>query len=304
MIPARFGYLAPRSLAEVLDLLADRGDEIKVMAGGQSLVPLLRLRLAAPETIVDLGALAELRSVEDLGPVYRVGAMVTQRAFIESPVAQAWGSVRDAGSDLADPLVRNRGTFGGSLAHADPAGDWPAVALVLGASFRLQSSTGIREVGTDDFFTGLFATALADNELLTHIDIPKPAPGTCSAYIKVPHPASGYPVVGVGVSVTVEGGVCRTARLALTGVALTPVRAREAEAALVGKPLTPDVLATAAALAPSGVEVIGDDYAPADYRRHLIGVVARRALNRAAGDHLVALNSPTSNRAEGYATNV
>jgi carbon-monoxide dehydrogenase medium subunit len=293
MIPARFGYLAPRSVAQVLDLLAERGDEIKVMAGGQSLVPLLRLRLASPETIVDLGALTELRLVEDLGPVYRVGAMVTHRALLESPVAQAWDVVRDAGADAADPLVRNRGTFGGSLAHADPAGDWPAVALAVGAACRLQSSSRTRLVAVDDFFTGLFTTALADDELLTQIDIPKPGPGTCSAYIKIPHPASGYPVVGVGVSMTVQDGICRAARLALTGVSLTPLRARPAEAALVGQPVTPDVLAAAAALAPSGVDIIGDDYAPAEYRRHLVEVVTRGVLNRAAGHHLV-VNQPTS----------
>jgi carbon-monoxide dehydrogenase medium subunit len=205
-------------------------------------------------------------------------------------VGQAWGVVRDGGWDLADPLVRNRGTFGGSLAHADPAGDWPAVALVLGASLHVQSATGIRDIEADDFFTDLFTTALADNELLTHIDIPQPAPGTCSGYIKLPHPASGYPVVGVGVSMTVEDGVCRAARLALTGVALTPVRARAAEAFLVGKALTPETLAGAAAVSASGIDVIGDSYAPEEYRRHLIKVIARRVMNRAAGDSVAALN--------------
>lgn len=281
MIPAKFGYVAPGSVAEVVDLLAERGDEVKLMAGGQSLVPLLRLRFASPETIVDLRAVDELRAVEDLGQVHRVGAMVTHREFIESPVAQSWGVVRDAGWDLADPLVRNRGTFGGSLAHADPAGDWPAVALALGATLRVRSSSGTREIRADDFFTDLFTTALAENELLTHIDIPKPAPGTRSAYLKVPHPASGYPVVGLGVSLAVENGVCRAARVALTGVAVTPVRASKAEAFLEGKPLTPETLAEAAAVSASGIDVIGDSYAPEDYRRHLIEVVAGRVLDRA-----------------------
>lgn len=281
MIPAKFGYVAPGSVADVVDLLAERGDEVKLMAGGQSLVPLLRLRFASPETIVDLRAVDELRTVEDLGQVHRVGAMVTHREFLESPVAQSWGAVRDAGWDLADPLVRNRGTFGGSLAHADPAGDWPAVALALGATLRVQSSSGTREIRADDFFTDLFTTALAENELLTHIDIPKPAPGTRSAYLKVPHPASGYPVVGLGVSLAVENGVCRAARVALTGVAVTPVRASKAEAFLEGKPLTAETLAEAAAVSASGIDVIGDSYAPEDYRRHLIEVVAGRVLDRA-----------------------
>lgn len=280
MIPVSFGYVAPRSVADVVDLLAERGEEVKVMAGGQSLIPLLRLRLAAPEAIVDLRALDELRAVEDLGPVYRVGAMVTHRGLIESPVARSWGVVRDAGLDLADPLVRNRGTFGGSLAHADPAGDWPAVALVLGATCRVRGSAGIREIGTDDFFTGLFTTALAGSDLLTHVDIPKPAPGTYSGYVKVPHPASGYPVVAAGASITVEHGICRAARLALTGVAATAVRARAAEAFLVGKALTPETIAAAAALSASGIDVIGDSYAPEGYRRHLIEVVCRRVLSR------------------------
>lgn len=281
MIPAKFGYVAPGSVADVVDLLAERGDEVKLMAGGQSLVPLLRLRFASPETIVDLRAVDELRTVEDLGQVHRVGAMVTHREFLESPVAQSWGAVRDAGWDLADPLVRNRGTFGGSLAHADPAGDWPAVALALGATLRVRSSSGTREIRADDFFTDLFTTALAENELLTHIDIPKPAPGTRSAYLKVPHPASGYPVVGLGVSLAVENGVCRAARVALTGVAVTPVRASKAEAFLEGKPLTAETLAEAAAVSASGIDVIGDSYAPEDYRRHLIEVVAGRVLDRA-----------------------
>lgn len=281
MIPAKFGYVAPGSVADVVDLLAERGDEVKLMAGGQSLVPLLRLRFASPETIVDLRAVDELRAVEDLGQVHRVGAMVTHREFLESPVAQSWGAVRDAGWDLADPLVRNRGTFGGSLAHADPAGDWPAVALALGATLRVRSSSGTREIRADDFFTDLFTTALAENELLTHIDIPKPAPGTRSAYLKVPHPASGYPVVGLGVSLAVENGVCRAARVALTGVAVTPVRASKAEAFLEGKPLTAETLAEAAAVSASGIDVIGDSYAPEDYRRHLIEVVAGRVLDRA-----------------------
>lgn len=281
MIPAKFGYVAPGSVAEVVDLLAERGDEVKLMAGGQSLVPLLRLRFVSPETIVDLRAVDELRTEEDLGQAYRVGAMVTHREFMESPVAQSWGAVRDAGWDLADPLVRNRGTFGGSLAHADPAGDWPAVALALGATLRVRSSSGTREIRADDFFTDLFTTALAENELLTHIDIPKPAPGTRSAYLKVPHPASGYPVVGLGVSLAVENGVCRAARVALTGVAVTPVRAGKAEAFLEGKPLTPETLAEAAAVSASGIDVIGDSYAPEDYRRHLIEVVAGRVLDRA-----------------------
>lgn len=280
MIPASFGYVAARSVAGVVDLLAERGDEVKVLAGGQSLIPLLRLRLAAPEAVVDLRALDELRAVEDLGPVYRVGAMVTHRAFTESPVADSWGVVRDAGRDLADPLVRNRGTFGGSLAHADPSGDWPAVALALGTTCRVRSSAGVREVGADDFFTGPFTTALAGDELLTHVDIPKPAPGTYSGYVKVPHPASGYPVAGAAVSITVEDGICRAARLALTGVATTAVRAGAAEDYLVGKALTPETLAAAAALSASGIDVIGDSYAPEEYRRHLIEVVCRRVISR------------------------
>ena len=199
----------------------------------------------------------------------------------DSAVASAWRVVRDGGADLADPLVRNRGTFGGSLAHADPAGDWPPIALVLGATMHVRSIDGSRAIRADDFFTDLFTTAMSERELLTHIDLPKPCPDTVSAYVKLPHPASGYAIAGAAVTLVVADGNARSVRIALTGVTTTPTRARASEQCLDGAPLTPEAVAAAGALAADGLDITGDSYAPEAYRRNLVGVLVRRALERA-----------------------
>jgi carbon-monoxide dehydrogenase medium subunit len=286
MIPAGFAYAAPSTTEAVLALLAERPDEVKLMAGGQSLIPLLRLRLACPDILVDLRRLTELRAVDDLGHAFRVGAMVTHRDIIDSEAARAWQIVHDGGADLADPLVRNRGTFGGSIAHADPAGDWPPIALALNATMHVRGLHGTRTVAADEFFTDLFTTAIDEGELLTHIEFATPAAGDRSAYVKIPHPASGYAVAGAAVVVSVVDGVCRGARIVLTGVATGPVRARAVEDALLGQEITTGVLARAAGWAAEGIGFIGDSYAPEEYRRNLAGVAVRRALQRAVSPHV------------------
>jgi carbon-monoxide dehydrogenase medium subunit len=286
MIPSSFDYRAADTVEEAAALLEEYGDAAKLLAGGQSLLPLLKLRFAAPGLVVDLGRLEELRRIQANGTV-RVGAMVTHDQMGRSAVlAERFPLIADAAADIADPLVRNRGTFGGSLAHADPAGDWPAVALALGARIHATSRSGARDIPVDEFFTDVFTSALAGNEVLTHIDLPNPEPGARSAYVKIPNPASGYAVAGAAAVLTVDpSGICRSARVAVTGVASVPYRAAGTETALVGRELTPAVVRDAADAASAGIEPLSDVFAPGAYRQHLATVVTRRAL-------LKALSSP------------
>jgi carbon-monoxide dehydrogenase medium subunit len=283
MIPSTFDYAAPETLREALSMLAATDHDTKVMAGGQSLIPLLKLRLASPEVVMDISRLDELRTIEETPSGFRIGALVTHDRLInDEAIGRNWSIFEDAGDDLADPLVRNRGTFGGSLAHADPAGDWPAVALATDAVVHVQSLRGSREIPVKELFTYLFTADVAEDEILTHVDLAKPTPGTVTAYVKIPHPASGYAVAAAGVSLTIDaGGTCRAARVALIGVATTPLRAEGAEAALEGSVLDSEAVERAVERAADGIDVMGDTYAPVDYRRHLIKVVTGRAIRRA-----------------------
>jgi carbon-monoxide dehydrogenase medium subunit len=283
MIPSSFAYTAPDTLRDALSALAENPDDTKVMAGGQSLIPLLKLRLASPAVVVDISRLETLREIEQTPSAFRIGALVThERLLNDEAITGYWSLIKDAGEELADPLVRNRGTFGGSLAHADPAGDWPAVALAADAVIHVQSLRGAREIPVKDFFTYLFTADLADDEILTHVELVKPVPGTVTAYVKIDHPASGYAVAAAGVSLTIDaGGTCRAARVALTGVATTPLRSVGAEGALEGRTIDADAIQTAVDHAADGIDVMGDGYAPVEYRRHLIGVVTGRAIRRA-----------------------
>jgi carbon-monoxide dehydrogenase medium subunit len=282
VIPSTFAYVAPETLDDALSILA-ADDDTKVMAGGQSLIPLLKLRLASPEVVMDISRLEHLREMEETPSAFRIGALVTHERLInDDTITRTWSIIKDAGEDLADLLVRHRGTFGGALAHADPAGDWPAVALATDAVMNVQSLRGAREIAIKDFFTYLFTADIADDEILTHIELSKPAPGTVTAYVKIAHPASGYAVAAAGVSLTIDaGGTCRAARVALTGVATTPLRSAGAEHALEGSVIGADAVRLAVEHAADGIDVMGDTYAPAEYRRHLIGVVTGRAIQRA-----------------------
>jgi carbon-monoxide dehydrogenase medium subunit len=287
VIPSRFAYAAPDTLHDALSILA-ADDDTKVMAGGQSLIPLLKLRLASPAVVMDISRLENLREIEETPTAFRVGALVTHEHLInDNTIARNWSIITDAGDDLADPLVRNRGTFGGSLAHADPAGDWPAVALATDAVVHVQSLRGARRIPIDDFFTYLFTADIADDEILTHVELAKPVTGTVSAYVKIAHPASGYAVAAAGVNLTLDaGGTCRAARVAMTGVATIPLRSAGAERALEGSVVDADAVRLAVKHAADGIDVMGDTYAPVDYRRHLIGVVTGRAIQRALARRL------------------
>jgi carbon-monoxide dehydrogenase medium subunit len=283
VIPSTFAYTAPETLNDALSILAANDDDTKVMAGGQSLIPLLKLRLASPSVVMDISRLDNLREIEETPTAFRIGALVThERLTDDHTIARNWPIITDAGEDLADPLVRNRGTFGGSLAHADPAGDWPAVALATDVVVHVQSLRGTRKVPIKDFFTYLFTADLADDEILTHAELPKPVPGTVTAYVKISHPASGYAVAAAAVSVTIDAdGSCLAARVALTGVATTPLRSAGAECELEGGVIDADAVRRAIEHAADGIDVMGDTYAPVEYRRHLIGVVTGRAIQRA-----------------------
>jgi aerobic carbon-monoxide dehydrogenase medium subunit len=281
MIPAAFGYTRPSDLEEALTAIATDGGA-KVIAGGQSLLPLMKLRLASVETLVDIGRLGELRGVERLDDGrLSVGALTTYAALAESPAIH-YGVLRDALPTIGDVQVRNRGTVGGAIAHADPASDLAAVVLALDADLVLQSAGGSRTVKANGFFEGPFSTAMAHDELLTRVILPRPLDNAGSAYASLEQPASGYPMVGVGaVVVKGAGGVVEWAGIGVTGVADHPYRATEVESALVGTAGTPEVIAAAVANVVGGRSVNGDIHASAAYRAAMAVVYARRAIEAA-----------------------
>ncbi len=281
MIPAAFGYTRAGSVDEALKALAADGGA-KVIAGGQSLLPLMKLRLATVETLVDIGRLGELRGVERLDDGrLAVGALTTYADLADSPAIH-YGVLRDALPTIGDVQVRNRGTVGGAVAHADPASDLPAVLLALDAELVLQSAGGTREVKVDGFFTGPFSTAMRHDELLTQIRLPAPLDNAGSAYVSLEQPASGYPMAGVGAVVIVgSGDVIEWAGIGVTGVADHPYRASEVEAALVGTKGTAADVAAAAATVVGGRTVNSDIHASAEYRAAMAVVMARRAIEAA-----------------------
>ena len=283
MIPAQFDYVAPATLEEALEALAQAGDDAKLIAGGQSLLPVLRMRLNAPSVVIDLGRIRALRGIRDDVEVLTIGAMTTHADVLASPVVRENALVvTKALEQLADPQVRHRGTFGGALAHADPAGDLGAPALALGAQFEIAGPTGSRIVEADDFFEDLFTTAIADSEILTEVRIPKKA-GWGAHYEKFVRVAHQWPIVAVAAAVKVDGGTISEARVGLTNMGSTPLRARAVEAALVGKPATDEAVREAAASAPEGTSPPSDLNGDADYRKHLSTVLTRRAVLAAAG---------------------
>jgi carbon-monoxide dehydrogenase medium subunit len=283
VIPARFDYLAPATVDEALAALAKAGDEAKIMAGGQSLLPVLRMRLNAPEMVVDLGKIEALRGVRDEGDAIVIGAMTRHIDVLNDPLVRENAFVITKAVELlADPQVRHRGTFGGALAHADPAGDLGAPALALDAEFVIAGPGGTRTVAADDFFVDLFATAIGEGEILTEVRIPKRA-GWGAHYEKFVRVAHQWPIVAVAAAVHVQDGVIAEARVGLTNMGSTPLRARSVEAALVGKPATDEAVRAAAASAAEGTNPPSDLNGDADYRRHLVTVLTRRAVLAAAG---------------------
>jgi carbon-monoxide dehydrogenase medium subunit len=283
VIPARFEYAAPTTLEEALAALAEGGDDAKIMAGGQSLLPVLRMRLNTPDLVVDLGRIEALRGIRDDGDAIVVGATTTHAEVLDHPLVRENAFViTKAVEQLADPQVRHRGTFGGAVAHADPAGDLGAPCLALDAEFVVAGPGGTRTVAAEDFFVDLFTTAIEDGEILTEIRIPK-RPGWGAHYEKFVRVAHQWPIVAVAAAVQVDGGTIREARVGLTNMGSTPLRARAVEDALVGQPATDAAVREAAAAAAAGTNPPSDLNGDADYRRHLATVLTRRAVLAAAG---------------------
>jgi carbon-monoxide dehydrogenase medium subunit len=282
VIPAAFDYQRAGTLDEALGLIGASGT--KVIAGGMSLLPLMKLRLANPEKLVDIGRLKELKGVRKLDDGrLAVGAMTTYAELAESP-ARHYGLLRDALPDIGDVQVRNRGTVGGAVAHCDPASDLPAVLLALDAEIVARSKRGERVLPADGFFLGAFTTELADDELITEIRLPGPRDDAGSAFRSLSQRASGYSIVGVAVVVIFERGDAITkAGIALTGVGEAPYRARDVEAALIGTDGGAAAIASAAAHATDGVTVNGDIHADAAYRTAMAEVYTRRAIEAAVG---------------------
>jgi carbon-monoxide dehydrogenase medium subunit len=267
---------------EAVALLSSNPDA-KLLAGGHSLIPAMKLRLSAPAAIVDLGGVSGLNTIST-GNGATIGALTTYRQLLDNADLKGpFPIIAETANVVGDPHVRNRGTLGGSLAHSDPAADFTAVMLALNASVTAIGSGGERTIAVDDLFVDLFTTSLEADEIITSISIPAASAGTGQAYEKHAHPASGYAVVGVAAVLTVSGGTIQSARVAVTGAPSKATRAAATEAALTGKPANAETIAAAAAQAADGLDLNGDTYASAEYRGHLVKVLAKRAITRAAG---------------------
>jgi aerobic carbon-monoxide dehydrogenase medium subunit len=279
MIPANFNYEAPSTLNEALSLLAGNEDA-KILAGGHSLLPAMKLRMAQPAMLIDLGRIGGLSYIRDSGEKIAIGAMATHAEIAASKdLHKSSPLLAQAATQIGDTQVRNRGTIGGALAQAHPAADYPAAVLALDAEIVACSNSGERVIAASQFFTGIFATALRNDEIITEVRVPKTT-GEGVSYTKFHHPASGYAVVGVAVRVKKSGNKIDMAAVGITGVSEVAYRATAVEKALRGKPFSS--IADAAEHAADEASVISDVYASAEYRRHLVSVITKRALEAAA----------------------
>lgn len=283
MIPAAFDYLAPTSVEEALDALSEHGDDAKIMAGGQSLLPVLRMRLNAPEVVIDLGRIDSLRGVREDGDELVIGALTTHSEIVTNDLIREHALLLSkAAAEVADNQIRHRGTFGGACAHADPAGDMGSAALAMDAVFVIAGRGGTRSVPATEFFVDLFETAIGEDEILTEIRVPKKT-GWGAHYEKFVRVAHQWPIVAAAATVRVEGGTIAEARVALTNMGSTSLRASATEAALAGVAATEDGVRPAAEQAVEGTNPPSDLNGDSDYRRHLATVLTRRAVLAAAG---------------------
>ena len=284
MIPAQFDYVAPTSVAAAIAALTEGGEDAKVLAGGQSLIPVLRLRLSYPSVLVDLRKIDELRGVREEGNELVIGAMTRHADVVEDPLVKQYaGLVAVAAATVADPAVRHRGTFGGALAHADPAGDLAAVALALDAKLVAEGPGGRRTIAAADFFLDYLQTSLSPDEVLVEVRLPKLEGQWGVAYEKFNRTAQAWAIVGAAVAVRRENGAIAEARVGLTNMGSTPVRATAVEAALAGAAADVGAIAAAAEHAADGTNAPADLSAQSDYREHLARVLTRRAVITAAG---------------------
>lgn len=282
MYPAAFEYHTPGTLREAFDLLTRLKDDAKILAGGHSLLPAMKLRLARPGHLVDLRKVPGLAGIKEDGGTVVIGAMTTHWAIESSPVIKAKCPVlAHAAGVIGDPMVRNVGTIGGSLAHADPAADYPAVVIALNAEIVAEGPKGKRTIKVDQFFKGLMTTALGADEIITEVRVPACAANVGCAYMKFPHPASRFAVVGVAAAIAVDGGKASRASIGVTGAGTRAVRARGVESALQGRTLDAAAIGAAAEHAPEGVDVQADLQGSVEYKQHLLKVFARRAIEAA-----------------------
>ena len=291
MFAKEFEYHRATSVAQAVQLL-NANQDAKLLAGGHSLIPLMKLRQATPSALIDIGGIDELKGVTVSNGTIRIGALTTHRAIeTSSEVQEGCAMMAEVAGGIGDPHVRNRGTIGGNVSHADPGSDWPTALTALNASFVIQGQGGLagratRTVPASEFFTGLLTTTLAENEILTAIEVPRLGANQHAEYAKMAHPATSFAVVGAAVVVTVEGGRCNAASVVVGGLVPAPVRARAVENALVGQELTADSIAAASEKISMdlGNNVTGDNvFASADFRRAMVAVEIKHAINHAIG---------------------
>ena len=283
MYPADFEYYRANSVAEAIQLLQEQGGA-KLLAGGHSLIPLLKLRLASPTALIDIGRITELKGITVGTNTVRIGALTTHAELASSEVLRdLCPIIAEAASLIGDPQVRNRGTIGGNVAHADPASDLPTVLVALGARFSVAGPGGQRTIEAGDLFQSFMSTALAESEVLTAVEAPVRPVGQGMAYAKFSHPASRYAVTGVAAIITVSDGTCSSASVAVGGLVPTPAKARSVEGTLMGKSLSPEIISDAAGRVSGdlGDDILGDIYASAEYRKATADVYVRRAVSAA-----------------------
>jgi aerobic carbon-monoxide dehydrogenase medium subunit len=282
MYPASFDYFAPTTLDEALSLLGEYGEDAKVLAGGQSLIPLMKLRFASPRALIDINGISELGQLEEEGGGLRIGALVRHKACERSELLRArYGTLGDAAPMISDPIVRNLGTVGGSLAHADPQGDWGSVMLAIRAEIIVRGPSGTRTIPVDEFFQGPFETALEPTEILTGVRIPDPGARAGGTYLKLERKVGDFATVGVAVHVAFSNGSVDRAGIALTGVGPKNLRAEAAEQALAGQALDDGAISEAARLAAEAAEARTDVRGTEAYKRNVVRVFVERGLRKA-----------------------
>jgi aerobic carbon-monoxide dehydrogenase medium subunit len=288
MIPHDFEYYAPKSIPDALGLLKQFGDEAKLLAGGHSLLPMMKMRFAQPGHLIDLGKISELKGIREEGGTIRIGAMTTENELIWSKLLQTKCPLLVEGARLiSDPQVRYKGTIGGDISHGDPGNDHPAIMLALGASFVLRSEAGERVVQADGFFVGTYDTQMKSDEIMTEIRVPVPASGTGYCYAKLKRKVGDFATAAAAVTLRMKGEIVGDVAIALTNVAPTPLKARAAEDSLRGKPLTDTSIAAAADLAMRICDPAADQRGDAEYKTAMAGEMTQRALRaaHARADH-------------------
>jgi len=281
MIPVSFDYKRANSVSDAISLLQQHGENAKILAGGHSLVPTMKLRLATPETLIDIGGIMELKYIEDKGDHLTIGSGTTHWMVESSSLVQQKApGLSQAAAQIGDVQVRNRGTIGGVLAHSDPQADYPGVVLALDATIVAQGSGGERTIAASDYFTGLWETALTEGEILTEIRIPTDSANANSCYLKFPQPASRYPYVGCAVAMSASGGSCSDVRVGLSGVGEFAFRDSGVEDSIRGQTLNESSIASASAKAAQGRSVLSDVFVSEEYRRAMAQVYTKRALTQ------------------------